>query len=321
MAITDNDILGDIQRNRYQAEHTKHINFDVSRIQVQLLHDVDITGEAGETAVGQDKQIKYAKNAEELIEELTKYCAALISRKGFEKVSTVTLRGYAVQMMEDLFGVFENDAPKILLAQTNRAKFSEVIEQALDNYKNKIDDKKKEAKKRSFKQYRWEVPERREYSEESNVAVPQVKAHALMPFMQLKKASNPEKRFEAFLESNREYIDWWYKNGDEGKQHYSIAYDCADGSKSLFYVDFVIRMKNGTICLFDTKSCGSDSEAPNKHNALVDYMNEAKENGNAHIIGGVIIEDGDNWKYCSMHIENTDDLTGWDAFHPDMYGE
>jgi type III restriction enzyme len=42
-----------------------------------------------------------------------------------------------------------------------------------------------------------------------------------------------------------EYIDWWYKNGDEGKQHYSICYTNVDGGQALFYVDFVIRMKNG----------------------------------------------------------------------------
>ena len=67
-----------------------------------------------------------------------------------------------------------------------------------------------------------------------------------------------------YLEEHSQWIDWWYKNGDKGKQHYAIAY-----GKSLFYVDFVIRMKNGHVYLFDTKSAGSDVTAPEKHKCLV----------------------------------------------------
>ena len=70
--------------------------------------------------------------------------------------------------------------------------------------------------------------------------------------MQLNEASNPEKEFVKYLEEHSQWIDWWYKNGDKGKQHYAIAY-----GKSLFYIDFVIRMKNGHVYLFDTKSAGS----------------------------------------------------------------
>ena len=53
---------------------------------------------------------------------------------------------------------------------------------------------------------------------------------------------------------SKDYIDWWYKNGDEGKQHYSIPYENSQKEKSLFYVDFIIRMKNGKVFLFDTKT-------------------------------------------------------------------
>lgn len=79
----------------------------------------------------------------------------------------------------------------------------------------------------------------------------------MLPFVQLNEASNPEKEFVKYLEEHSQWIDWWYKNGDKGKQHYAIAY-----GKSLFYVDFVIRMKNGHVYLFDTKSAGSDVTAP-----------------------------------------------------------
>ena len=137
-----------------------------------------------------------------------------------------------------------------------------------------------------------------------------------MPFVQLNAASNPEKEFAAFLEANSQYIDWWYKNGDKGKQHYAIEYlQGEEGAKALFYVDFVIRMKNGHIYLFDTKSAGSDLFAPQKHNALIDYMakHSTKEQP---LFGGILIQQGSNWLYSKLHIANTTELTNWDSFYP-----
>ena len=57
-------------------------------------------------------------------------------------------------------------------------------------------------------------------------------------------------------------------------------------------MDFVVRMKNGQVFLFDTKSKDSDPEAPNKHNALVDYLQANKDK---NLKGGVLIEQGSNW--------------------------
>ena len=164
--------------------------------------------------------------------------------------------------------------------------------------------------------YTWEVPAERYYKVETHHLEERAKNHALLPFVELNAASNPEQKFAAFLEQNAAYIDWWYKNGDEGKQHYAVPYEQADGTKSLFYVDFVVRMKNGQVFLFDTKSEDSDPEAPNKHNALVDYLQAHKEQ---NLKGGVLIAQGSNWMYSQFKIENTHDLMGWTAFHPDLY--
>ena len=85
---------------------------------------------------------------------------------------------------------------------------------------------------------------------------------------------------------------------------------------SLFYVDFVIRMKNGHVYLFDTKSAGSDVTAPEKHNALLQYIQEYSTK-DTPLYGGVIIQDGSNWLYSKLPIENTTDLLNWDAFYPE----
>ena len=224
------------------------------------------------------------------------------------------------EAMEQLFGLFETDAVKVILYHKNRPRFEDVISRALNRYLTILTQRQKEKSEKSFVKYEWEVPADRLYKEDNNVVVDNVKNHALMPFVQLRNASSPERMFEAYLEANTEYIDWWYKNGDSGKQHYAVSYVDGTGTKALFYVDFVIRMKNGQIFLFDTKSVGSDGDAPAKHNALIDYM-ASEENQGKHLKGGVIIADGSNWKYSPLKIENTTDIINWDCFYPSDYKE
>jgi len=221
--------------------------------------------------------------------------------------------------MEEMLGVFETEAPITILYYRNRPHFEELFRKAIENYTKKVNERRAKAKSRSFKSYHWVVPEFREYNENSNETVPAAHIHALIPFIRQKTASNPEQCFEAFLEANGEFIDWWYKNGESGKQDYAIGYTQENtGERSLFYVDFIIRMKNGQIFLFDTKSQESDSEAPAKHNALIAYM-KSEENAHLHLMGGVIIQQGENWYYSPLPIANTNDLENWNAFHPDQY--
>ena len=157
------------------------------------------------------------------------------------------------------------------------------------------------------------MPEERVYDSETN-HVEEAQNHALQPFVQLNQASNPEKEFVKFLEANKEWIDWWYKNGDKGKQHYAIAY--GEGkAKALFYVDFIIRMKNGHVYLFDTKSAGSDALAHEKHNALLKYI-QKNSTEDTPLFGGIILQQGSNWLYSKLPIENTTDTLNWDSFYP-----
>lgn len=168
----------------------------------------------------------------------------------------------------------------------------------------------------------WEVPEFRYYNELYNDQ--NIDSHALEPFYEYNRATHPEKRFKEFLDANKEHIDWWYKNGDTGKEHFAVPYvkmaDVEAGRESLFYVDFVIKFRSGKIGLFDTKTKRSDHDAPRKHNALLDYIErENEENPRRELLGGIIIEepqDSNHWRYCANRIEDTHDLTGWEFFNP-----
>ena len=291
------------------------IRLDVKNINVEIPANVVFQNELGIIGVGEKS--KFARSAGEVRRIFIDYCRSLLTQ--FEKAhGTDVLAGYLLQLMEELFELFETDAMKVILYHANKPRFTEIIQIALNLYARQLQGKHREAKQRGFDAYQWEVPAERLYKESTHQKLDVVENHALMPFFELTSASTPEQRFRDFLEENKEYIDWWYKNGDEGKQHYSIPYEASTGDKSLFYVDFIIRMKNGQIFLFDTKSPGSDGEAPNKHNALIDYM-AAPEHEEEHLLGGVLIEKNDVWYYSRFHIDNTDDIMGWEAFYPNDY--
>ena len=303
-----------VAKNRHTAQ-ARGIRLDVKNVNIDIPTDVFFQNDIGTVDVGE--KFKYARTAGEVNRVYVDFCRSLLG--SFERShSTDVLANYLVEAIEDLFEIFETDAKKVILYHTNKPQFTNIITKALARYQKKLEERQHIARQRGFAQYTWEVPEDRLYKEETHRVVESVKDHALMPFIELYSVSNPEQRFVSFLESNSQYIDWWYKNGDEGKQHYSIPYTRSNGDKALFYVDFVIRAKNGQVFLFDTKTEGSDPEAPNKHNALIDYIN-SEENKHLQLKGGIIIEKNDNWYYSPFMIDDTTEITGWSAFYPVQY--
>lgn len=302
----------DLQINENRKKVANSLRLDVKNINVEIPKDVHFQNEEQTLEAG---TIKYARKAT----EIDRVFMAYIATKGHQfesKGRTDKIASYLLEILADFFGIFDTDAKKVVLYNTNRPKFDRIIDSALERYARLRERARKEsAAKRVFKKYDWEVPEERTYDNETS-HVEEVDTHALLPFVELTQASNPEKEFVAYLEQNRQYIDWWYKNGDKGKQHYAIEYDAGDGqAKSLFYVDFVIRMKNGHIYLFDTKSAGSDVFAPDKHNALLQYIKE-NSTDKQPLFGGVILQKGGNWLFSPLPIENTTDTLNWNCFYP-----
>ena len=302
----------DLQINENRKKVANSLRLDVKNINIEIPQDVHFQNEEQVLEVD---TVKYARKAT----EIDRVFMAYIATKGHQfesKGRTDKIANYLLEILADFFGIYETEAKKVVLYHLNRPKFDRIIDSALERYARIRDKARKEsAAKRVFKKYGWEVPEERTYDNETS-HIEETGNHALLPFVQLNQASNPEKDFVAYLEQNNHYIDWWYKNGDKGKPHYAIEYITGDEqAKSLFYVDFVIRMKNGHIYLFDTKSIGSDVFASDKHNALLQYI---KENTTEEqpLYGGVIIRKNENWLYSSLPIDNTTDTLSWNCFYP-----
>ncbi len=289
------------------------LKFAIQGIGIDIVDDQAITGETGTIIV--EKKVHYVRTTQELSKAFFAFCAKTMGAR-FEKVSIATL-GYALkEVLYGIFGLEETDAAKMVLYHGNRPKIEAIVGLALDRYLEILTKRQNEKSEKSFEKYDWEVPADRLYKEDTHFVRKDVEDHALVPFIQLKKASRPEERFVAFLETNKKFIDWWYKNGDSGKQHYAVSYTDTIGRKSLFYVDFVIRMKSGRIFLFDTKTTGSDPNAAPKHNALIDYI-DSEEGQKLNLGGGIIIEDGENWKYSKAKISGTLNTSEWECFYPD----
>ena len=312
------DVQSTIVKNRQSAERQR-IRLDVKNVNIEIPADIFFQNDAN-TTIETGQKAKFTRTAGEVDRVYIDWCRQMLS--GYEKAhSTGVLANYLLEAMENLFELFETEAKKVVLYHENRPKFADVVSKALDRYARQLKQRQQEAKKRSFEQYEWEVPEDRTYTEENHVIKDNMEDHALLPFIELRTASTPEQEFALFLESHSDSIDWWYKNGDSGREHYAVAYTNSQGDKSLFYVDFVIKMNNGQVFLFDTKTENSDPDAPQKHNALLDYM-QNEENSPKHLQGGIIIHDinhSGNWLYSPLPIDNTYDTRGWDAFFPDMY--
>jgi hypothetical protein len=83
-------------------------------------------------------------------------------------------------------------------------------------------------------------------------------------------------------------------------------------------VDFIIKLKNGKVAVFDTKTPDSDPEFVNKHNALIQYIEDQNKKGK-NLMGGIIVPKGEGvWKYCDNRINNPKDTTGWISFDPSI---
>ncbi|MDE7426499.1 MAG: DEAD/DEAH box helicase family protein [Muribaculaceae bacterium] len=317
------DITSETYRNRQAAINQRGINFNVRNVSTDIVKDLDMTGEVGTKIV--KSKASYVNNVADLTAMYLALCKRLLGND-YEQRSVRTLGGALKEIMEELFEVNEWDAMKIILSNDNvhhnRPKFERLIAKALHKYTEKIRLRQAAAKRRAFKHYDWSVPAERAYPIDTYTEQPQIEDHALLPFMEKNVAPDTEHAFAAFLESQSNAIEWWYKNGDQGKAHYAIGYTNLQGEKALFYVDFIIRMKNGDIFLFDTKTENSDPEAPFKHNALWNYM-QHPENKAKRLHGGIIIRDEfGNWIYPPALLDpklGTSGLSDWIEFIPMLY--
>jgi len=297
----------EVRRNRTLA-HRRRLNLDVRNLFVELPKDMRLTGADGEVEVVEKARI--AINGDEMRAALERYCREHVGSFG-KYDSAPILQNALLDTMEKLFGIPETEAPKVILYRNNTyanwSFFEDAIAGALARYRNTLHQTLTE---KSYSTERFEIPATRPYNSAVVHPVEDIFNHALHPYFEQNNASKPERDFARWIDQKTEYVDWWYKNGDEGKQHFAIPYTGSDGRQRCFYVDFIIRMKNGALCLFDTKTLGSDEDTPEKNNALWQYVEEHNAKGKK-MTGGVLVPVGENWYYPAGTIDTDKNTDGW----------
>lgn len=108
-----------------------------------------------------------------------------------------------------------------------------------------------------------------------------------------------ETQFISYLEQQAGKIDWWFKNGSEGREYFSLKYfNTVEKEARLFYPDWIVKFKDGRIGIFDTKSGATATNPEGRETGLYEKirsMNTAV--GYLKFVGGLVVRENEQWYF------------------------
>lgn len=194
---------------------------------------------------------------------------------------------------------------RIVLGKENVQAFVDFINLSKDEYKNKVVEKINEKRERK-EVPKWEVPVivsyNSRYKRESHPS-------SIMKPFYTKKPSQPEQLFMELLDNSKK-VDWWFKNGESEIKYFAVPYTDENGIERAFYVDFIVKFKDGTIGLFDTKGGMTAKDAGPRAEGLYKYI---KANKSKKVWGGIAIESRGSWRYSDKekYEYNPNNISDW----------
>ena len=205
-------------------------------------------------------------------------------------------------MMFEFGGV---NSQMVVLSPKNQQHFIDVINLAKEIYRQNVGKGKKEI----IIDEHWEVPSSLNY--DNNYSLRQTKLNILDPFYEDNNASSPERLFVDYLESKIDEIEWWFKNGQRDGTYFAVSY-IENGQVKPFYIDWIVKYKNGKIGLFDTKEGITAKTAKAKAEGLSKYIREENTIGKK-LFGGIVIHKDNSWRYNNNEVYeyNEKDLSNW----------
>ncbi len=180
-----------------------------------------------------------------------------------------------------------------------------------------IEDKKKEAEEKEAPTFTIQSEYR--YTEDYAEVEQELYALDKLFLLPTYQGRDNEIKFIKYLDKKKGKIEWWFKNGNQGKDYFAVRYLNEDSKKEeLFYPDWIILFKDGTVGIFDTKKgrTATDNDTSYKAQAL---QKKLKEFGKKYV-GGIVIEEGGVWyynnvaKYTFKDGQSVNDSKDWKPF-------
>ena len=174
----------------------------------------------------------------------------------------------------------------------NRDLFAEVISEATAEFRQLLAEN---AGKKGIR-YDFKIEENRAYSSETHTTLLGIKS-LYNPLYVLKNASGQvnylEKNFLSYLDSQNA-VEWYWENGSELMRiNFGIPYN---NGLSTFQPDFIIKFKDGSVGIFDTKPNDETNLADTtvKNEALRDYLYGINQNRgyDPKVVGGIVCQSG-----------------------------
>ncbi len=302
------------------------ISIDIEQIANQLITDGIVTDPDKEFEHLQGKQtdafdyhsgetVERRLNEEDIQEKFNTFCAESLQPElhpevrsvGYVKTAIGKFFHYEFLMKYQTAGIGEQ---MVVLAKNNSQQFLNVINLTKEKY---LADVKERDKELAIDE-NWEIPKFMGYTD--NYVEKEFSLSVMQPFYEYNKASGVEKNFAKFLDEKENEIKWWYKNGERDGTFFAVPRKNGEDDVP-FYVDWIMKFKDGRIGLFDTKGGLTAETAGSRAKGLAKYIKEQNENG-GKLFGGIVIEkEGSFWINSNeeyTYDENNLLGSGWKVF-------
>ena len=191
--------------------------------------------------------------------------------------------------------------------------FAQIINTSTNKYKP-IHEVEVNAKSDERFNDEWEIAPEKNYNPETNQIV-ESKLSLYQPLFIERvggKVNELEMKFIKYLDSHEAAIEWFWKNGSE---HMEDNFGIQKADKSTFQPDFIIKFKDGSIGIFDTKGGQFASDDAVKSTALYKYIYDERNRGH-NLFGGLVILDGEKFKYfeSTPYVPYNQDPSQWKLF-------
>lgn len=189
------------------------------------------------------------------------------------------------QELKMWYGDVWEEIVQIVLSDKNSQHFKNVLDKAKEEYKKEVEKRENEM----IAVPNWNIPKTLLYGGDYKKV--EAKKSIVQPFYSDEKWK-PEAAFIDFLEKS-DKVDWWFKNGDRDSIFFAVPYD--NGEKKPFYVDFIVKLKDRRIGLFDTKAGLTKQVAGPKIDGLYKYI-QSENKKDKKLFGGIVANTERNYR-------------------------